>query len=82
MKSKACPSFYNNLPIWATSPSLLQKNVDTPSMIFKKTQPAINNEKGAGDLGEGFMVYIFIMISWSSTNSEMNEGYIWVWSTM
>ena len=68
MKSKACPSFYNNLPIWATSPPLLQKNVDTPSMIFKKTQPAINNEKVGGgggerDLGEGFMVYIFIMIS-------------------
>ena len=64
MKSKACRSFYNNLPIWATSPPpFYKKNVDTPSMIFKKTQPAINNEKGGGDLGEGFMVYIFIMIS-------------------
>ena len=49
VKSKASyPSFYRNFPhIWAiTSPLLLQKDLDTPSMIHQKSQPPIN--KGGG----------------------------------
>ena len=80
MKSKAYPSFYNNLPIWATSPPLLQKNFDTPSMIFKKTQPTINNEKGGTIWGRGsWYEYLLwspeavLMVRWMTGTFEFDQ---------
>ena len=64
----------DNHPTWATTLPLLQKNLDTPSMIFQKSQPPIINES-SHDEYYIWSLETVLMVRWRRDRCGFDQPY-------